>query len=140
MGALNLPTGDGRTGDWHMIETFFRSSENKTRSFISGSGCETDTIWLLGQLGIFNCTEVIEKLKIPHAQGMVFAATHERAIADLVLDAVLCEKSPDYLRLDDWMPSDSDKQKVFSLLNIAMGKIEPSKRQRIEAWKEKNKD
>jgi hypothetical protein len=48
-----------------------------------------------------------------------YAATHARAIADLVLGAVLNGGSAEFVKLDDWMPGDSDKQEVFGLLCIA---------------------
>src|SRR5260363_411575 len=40
--ALNIPSTRG-TGDWHLIETFFRPRQQHSRLFVSGIGCETDT-------------------------------------------------------------------------------------------------
>lgn len=62
MAALNLPSPTG-TGDWHVQETFFRQREKRSRSFISGAGCPTDTISVLGEAGIYDCTAVLERME-----------------------------------------------------------------------------
>lgn len=137
MAALNLPSPTG-TGDWHMEQTFFRSREKRSRSFISGLGCATDTTPLLGDTGVFDCTTLLDDLKIPHVEAPVYAANHARAIADLVLAAVLRNESPDFVRLDDWMPRDSDKQEVFDLLSIALPQLRSEHQKTILTWKNKN--
>lgn len=119
MAALNLPSPTG-TGDWHMEQTFFRSREKFSRSFISGVGCPTDTTPILGDAGVYDCTAVFAELGIPHDGAVAYAANHARAAADLVLAAVLRGESPDFVVLDDWMPRDSDKQQVFELLDSAL--------------------
>jgi hypothetical protein len=134
---LNLPSPMG-TGDWHMEQTFFRSREKRSRSFISGVGCATDTTPLLGDAGVFDCTALLDDLKIPHSEGPVDAASHARAIADLVLAAVLRNESPDFVRLDDWMPRDSDKQEVFDLLSIALKQLGHEQHQKVLAWQNTN--
>lgn len=50
MAALNLPSSTG-TGDWHFVQTFERERQHRSRSFISGAGCLTDTSGLLGDAG-----------------------------------------------------------------------------------------
>lgn len=137
MAALNLPSPTG-TGDWHMEQTFFRPREKRSRSFISGVGCPTDTTPMLGDAGVFECTSLLNDLKIPHAAGSVYAASHARAIVDLVLAAVLRGESPDFVRLDDWMPRDADKQEVFDLLSIAFKQLCSEHQQKVLAWQNKN--
>jgi hypothetical protein len=65
MAALNLPSSAG-TGDWHIEQTFFRPRKNRSRSFISGAGCPTDTTSILGDTGIYDCTTVLDELGIPY--------------------------------------------------------------------------
>lgn len=137
MAALNLPSPTG-TGDWHMEQTFFRSRETRSRSFISGIDCATDTTPILGDTGVYDCTALLDELKIPHVEGVVYAANHARATADLVLSAILRNESPDFVRLDDWMPRDNDKQEVFDLLVIALKQLQPEQQQRVLAWQKKN--
>lgn len=137
MAALNLPSPTG-TGDWHMEQTFFRSRANRSRSFISGIGCKTDTTTILGDAGVYDCTEVLDELGIPHESVVAYAANHARATADLVLAAVLRGESPDFVVLDDWMPRDSDKQQVFNLLSKAVGHLSAEQQDKVLEWERKN--
>lgn len=137
MAALNLPSATG-TGDWHMEQTFFRPRKKLSRSFISGKGCPTDTTALLGEEGIYDCTQILLKHGIPHERHPVYAASHARATADLVLDAVMRGESPDFVVLDDWMPRDTDKQQVFALLSKAAEHLPIQQREQVLAWQQKN--
>lgn len=140
MAALNLPSPLG-TGDWHMEQTFRNRQGNKlSRSFISGVGCATDTTALLGDAGIYDCTQIINDLKIPHDSEPVFAANHARAIADLVISSILRDITPNHIQLDDWMPRETDKQSVFDLLNIAAPHLTEDQRGLVAAWANKNRE
>lgn len=123
-----------------MVETFFRPRQRRSRSFIAGAGCETDTTELLGDRGIFECSEVLDAMGIRRLPGKAYAATHARAIADLVLSAVLHDESPEFLQLDDWMPRASDKQEVFELLAIAYPKLNDHQQEKIRTWESRNCD
>jgi hypothetical protein len=137
MAALNLPSPSG-TGDWHMEQTFFRLREKRSRSFISGAGCLTDTTPILGEVGIYDCTSILDDLGIPHKSDTAYAANHARATADLVLAAVLRGESPNFVVLDDWMPRDRDKQQVFELLAIAHGHLTAGQQDKVLQWKHQN--
>lgn len=135
--ALNLPSSNG-TGDWHMEQTFFRPRARRSRSFISGIGCSTDTTSILGDIGVYDCTAVLDELGIQHESAVVFAADHARAIVDLVLAAVLRGESPDFVVLDDWMPRDADKQQVFGLLEKTHSHLTPEQQDKVCEWQRKN--
>jgi hypothetical protein len=139
MAALNLPSPTG-TGDWHMEQTFFipRPSGKRSRSFISGVGCLTDTTSILGDEGIFDCTGILAELGIPHEGVSAYAANHARATADLVLDAVLRGVSPEFVTLDDWMPRDGDKEDVFFLLEEARPHLTAAQQDQLRVWEMKN--
>lgn len=137
MAALNLPSASG-TGDWHFEQTFFRLREKRSRSFISGTGCLTDTNPMLGDRGIYDCTAVLDDLGIPHESPVAFAASHARAIVDLVLAAVMRGQSADFVVLDDWMPRASDKQEVFELLEKALEYLSLDQQDEVNQWKSKN--
>lgn len=137
MAALNLPSDTG-TGDWHMEQTFFRPRKTRSRSFISGKGCPTDTTALLGDEGIYDCTQILLKYGIHYESHPVYAANHARATADLVLDAVMRDRSPDFVMLDDWMPRDMDKQQVFALLEKASEHLPTKQRKQVLAWQKKH--
>jgi hypothetical protein len=133
MAALNLPSPEG-TGDWHMEQTFFREREHRSRSFISGVGCPTDTTHVLGQAGIYDCTAVLAELGIPHEGTVAYAANHARAIVDLVLGAVLRSESPEFVVMDDWMPRACDKRAVLDLLTSATQSLTPAQKGKVLAW------
>jgi hypothetical protein len=137
--ALNLPSATG-TGDWHMEQTFFlpNPKQQRSRSFISGEGCATDTTSILRGEGIYDCTEILDKLGIPHESTAAYAADHARATADLVLDAVLRGLSPDSVVLDDWMPRDGDKEEVYFLLEEARPHLTAAQKEQLWAWELKN--
>lgn len=77
---------------------------------------------------------MLDELQIHHPEGPVYAATHTRAIADLVLVAVITGGSPEFVTLDDWMPTPANKKEVFDLLAIALPKLIPAQQQIIERW------
>ncbi|TRO07522.1 hypothetical protein EQ836_25215 [Ectopseudomonas mendocina] len=137
MAALNLPGPNG-TGDWHMTQTFFRPRVKRSRSFISGVGCSTDTTPILGDAGIYDCTAILDGLGIHHESAIAYAANHARAIVDLVLAAVLRGESPDFVVLDDWMPRDTDKQQVFDLLLKAIPHLTNEQQKRVQEWRKVN--
>lgn len=135
--ALNLPSPTG-TGDWHMEQIFFRQREKRSRSFISGVGCPTDTTPMLGDTGVYDCTATLDELGIPHESEIAYAASHARACADLVLTAVLHGEQPDFVVLDDWMPRDGDKQQVFDLLAQALGYLTAEQKDKVLEWQNGN--
>jgi hypothetical protein len=49
--------------------------------------------------------------------------------------AVITGGLPVFVTLDDWMPTDSDKEEVYDLLAIALPKITQSQKQIIERWR-----
>lgn len=105
---------------------------------MAGSGCEVDTIHYLGDKGIFECSSLLDELKIPRPPGKAYAASHARAIADLVLAAVINNGSPDFIPLDDWMPYEHNKKEVFDLINLAIQKLDSSQTNKIRQWLQKN--
>lgn len=137
MAALHLPSTNG-TGDWHMEQTFFQSREKRSRPFISDTGCPTDTTPLLGEVGIFDYTHLLDDLGIPHEGEVAYAANLVRTTADLVLGAVLRGQAPDFFTLDDWMPRHSDKQQDFDLLAMAYHHLTADQQDKTREWERRN--
>ncbi len=133
MVALNLSSSTG-TGDWHFAQTFKRERRHRSRSFISGHECATDTTALLGDAGVFDATALLHSLQMPCEGGVAYAASHARVCADLVLVAVMRGESPDFVRLDDWMPRDADKRAVHDLLEIALPQLNAANAATVKAW------
>lgn len=136
MAALNLPSPEG-TGDWHLEQTFFRPRDRLSRSFISGKGCCTDTTGIFGLEEIYDCTDILNSVGVLYEAAPVYAATHSRAIVDMVLDAVMRCESPDFVVLDDWMPFESSKKKVSSLLERAHKHLKSDELQALFLWEAK---
>lgn len=133
--ALNI-LSDAGTGDWHQ-DIFLRPRPTPPRSFIIERGQEFDPSALLGDAGIYDASVMLDAMHVPHPDGPVYAATHARAIADLVLAAVLRGESPDFVALDDWMPSDEDKREVLDLLDAAALRVPKHNAQAIQNWVER---
>jgi hypothetical protein len=134
--ALNILSDRG-TGDWHQ-DIFTQPPSTPPRSFIIEKGTDVDPIGLLGTNGIYDASGMLDAMHVPHPDGPVYAASHARAIADLVLSAVLRGESPDFVGLDDWMPRDEDKSEVLCLLDEAAQHLELQHVDPIEAWVERN--
>jgi hypothetical protein len=141
LAALNLPARSG-SGDWHLEETFFSQKPKASRSFLFGVGCETDTTSFFEAEGIFDdiydCTEILDRLGIPYEGAIVYAATHARAIADLLLGAVLRGESTDFVVLDDWMPHTWGKESVIFLLDEARSHLTKEQQDQLWAWEMEN--
>src|SRR3981081_1884443 len=83
--ALNIISEKG-TGDWHQ-DLFLRPRAKVARSFIIERGQAVDPSALLGTVGISDASGMLAAMHVPHPDGPVYAASHARAIADLVLGA-----------------------------------------------------
>jgi hypothetical protein len=135
--ALNIPSNEG-TGDWHQTQIFFRPVVRVPRSFLVGHGLEFDPIPYVGETGIEDRTVDLDALGVEHPVGPVYAATHARAIVDLVLGAVVRGESPDFVALDDWMPRRDDKNAVLTLLDKANTRLDPRQVDTLRNWALKN--
>ena len=131
--ALNIPSGEG-TGDWHQTQIFFRPYVRHPRSFLVGSGLDFDPTAYMGNAGVEDRSAELDALGVEHPAGPVYAATHARAIADLLLRAVLRGESPQFVTLDDWMPKDEQKQSVLALLAKARPHLTQQQNDTLRRW------
>ena len=67
--------------------------------------------------------------------AVAYAANHARACADLVLAAVMRSLSPDFVRLDDWMPRESDKRAVYDLIDRALPRMDAMQAEVVRVWR-----
>lgn len=93
---------------------------------------------MFGNAGIYNCTRVLDELKISHESTIAYAASHVRAIIDLVIGAIFRGQSTDHVVLDDWMPRLGDKQEVYDLLRMADGHLSVEQDKALRVWLQKN--
>jgi hypothetical protein len=104
--AVNLPFSEP-TGDWHYTQTFLRPNGLESSRFLSAGGGG-----VLGEAGLYDCAPALDAMGVPHPPGPVYAASHARAVADIVLDAIMHAEFPAFAALDDWMPRDEDKKLI----------------------------
>lgn len=132
--ALNIYSEDG-TGDWHFSENFLEDENYIPRKQLAGiDTCSSNEY--LGKKGIFNCYQVLLESGLKPSTKEVFSADHYRAIADMLLDGII--KGNDIeasIIIDDWLPEDNEKEKLFCLLNNFKSALTKKQWQKIEAWK-----
>jgi hypothetical protein len=131
LAALNLPSSHG--GDWHADTVFTR--ERKPRSFVSGAGTDTDTGSILGDEGIIDCTGLVLAMGISHAGKSLRAASHQRAIADLVVSALARGRRLDHLIPSDWLPDAGAIAELTRLLDIAIRRLDAGQAGVLVAWR-----
>jgi len=137
--ALNILSENG-AGDWHQTAVFHEPVVRTPRSFIIERGQDYDPSALLGDIGVIDVAEVLDRMGVPHPDGPVYAADHTRACADLVIGFILREKPADFVVLDDWMPRPEDKEPVFRLLDRARPGLTETQRVLLDDWVRKNLD
>jgi len=131
--ALNLPSPEG-TGDWHFMQTFFVVRSRRSIGFICGDGCEVDTNALLGSTGVFECSKLLKSLGVTFQGTTAYAATHRRAVADLVIFSISTGKSFDHTYIDGWLPRPSDKIGLKKMLNLAASGLNGEHRGKLNTW------
>ena len=111
--ALSIPTDDGEVADWHFDAAFLRAG---TRFRVSGVNFPS-TQRHLGSEGVRECSSVLRQRAVPLPEGTAFyAASHARAVLDLVLATTAEHKRPCFLQASDLL-SKRDLAMVFRRLH-----------------------
>ncbi len=135
--ALNIPSEDIETGDWHTDETFEPSFGRKPKFVLSGKLYQTNHIFgtdtIEEKSGILNKYGIFDKENKP-----VYSANHYRAIADMTY-AILKEKKnlPMLIQLDDWLPNEKYQQIFFDLFKKAQQYLSTEDWDNYLLWKNK---
>lgn len=124
MTALNIPSPDGTSGDWHFHEAFYGRGERKPKIFLAGEGESLNTNDILNDFGIYECSDILRKMGIIIPEGKkIYTANHYRAILDMLYRCVkILKSSPSYLEIGDWL--DNEQQQKILLENLP--KLKPS--------------
>jgi hypothetical protein len=103
--ALNVPNPDGSFADWHFDEVFL-SDRGKIR--IAGVSAQS-TSAVLGDYGIRECSATLRRfgVAVPDAER-VYAASHIRAILDMVLASLAKGKLPAHVIANEFLDSEND--------------------------------
>jgi hypothetical protein len=132
--ALNIPAPEG-TGDWHFAETFEGFAGRPPGPFQIAGENTTDTRRWLGDSGIFDVRSRLEPYHLELPPGAIYAADHYRAIADMVLSAVVAgQPFEDSISLDDWLPEVHEKDRFRTLLETAKPSLTLEQWNRVVLW------
>ncbi len=120
--ALNIPSQDYETGDWHIISTFKSSFRDKPKFVISGNIRNTNEIF--GTDSIEDKSEILKEYGIVDKNNKpIYAANHYRAIADMMYDYLINKSITrnvfKHIVLDDWLPVGHHQEQFFQLFSKA---------------------
>lgn len=113
--ALNLRPPEGTSGDWHFTNIFYSFDPKPKTVYIAGEGERLNTNSILGEYGIYNCTQEL-KLRGLVAQGVQsWAANHFRAILDLVYKEIHSNHVPKmlYWACEDYLDTKDEKLRLL---------------------------
>lgn len=135
MVALNIHSPNG-TGDWHSAATFAKPIPEYL--FLCGDNQPNNTNHLLGDTGVIDGTQRLNRMGIYPEHTPVFIADHPRACFDLLYVLVLQQGAVRSLILDDWFPAIEDKEAVYTLIQQAEPHLNAQEKERLETWKKRN--
>jgi hypothetical protein len=121
--ALNVPNEDGFPADWHFTEVFL-SGRGKIR--IAGQDAP-ETTTLLGKYGIRECGGVLRRcgVSLP-TDDKVYAASHIRAILDMVLYSIANQRPPEHVTVHDMLDTSEDVAELQTQVNHLKQKLTDS--------------
>jgi hypothetical protein len=118
--ALNVPNEDGSFADWHFDEVFL-SGRGKIR--IAGQDAP-ETTSLLGNYGIRECSGALRRFGVSlPTDDKVYAASHIRAILDMVLYSIANQRPPDHVTVHDMLDAPEDVAELLTQVKTLQGKI-----------------
>ncbi len=132
--ALNIPAPEG-TGDWHFAETFEGFAGRPPGPYQLAGETLINTQPLLGDMGIFDARPRLEPYHLELPPGPVYAADHYRAIADMVLNAVVRDQPfEESIDPDDWLPKADEQARLLRLFEVAKPFLNVEQWNRIISW------
>jgi hypothetical protein len=141
MAALNLPTPEGTSGDWHFLNLFFREDRARIRRiFVAGEGEKINTNHIFGSYGIYRCEESLKKRGL-FSEGRPHAANHFRAILDLLYQSVNEGDYPRHLQgsSEDYLDTNEEKTLLFDKTMIMLPHLGIKQQSTLLAWLEVEK-
>lgn len=131
--ALNIPSEKG-TGDWHFFEVFQGTHGRPPGPFFIAEKDLLDTSEMLQDEGIIECSRVL-KAQGAQANHPVYSADHPRAMADMLYSAIKKDLHfENSYNIDDWFPSDKDKNELFRLVEKLQVGMSSQQWDRLDRW------
>ena len=122
--ALNLyDSNEG--GDWHSSIAIKSIETGKSKSpfFIINDHAKLNTMLYLGLDGIVDYSKEIIQMEIKNMKNVFFVAKPARAVADMLLYAIIYEKNIDFIEIDNWIPEKKNQIEIFRILDNARDKL-----------------
>lgn len=135
--AFNIYSSDD-TGDWHTVSFWDASAELNANNImgLKNTGYSIDTSRFFGDKGIFLANKILKDMGIPEFAKKIYASSHARTFADLVIIGIKKGKPLNFFEIqdfDDFMHSDENKQKTYHLLREAKN-LNALEKIQIENW------
>lgn len=131
--ALNLPDPQAPSGDWHFTSAVLNPA---ARIHTAGdAGNLVNTNQLLGSHGIYDCAQSLRSLGIPvDPDDHVYAASHVRAVLDLVIRNILNKHFPHHLEADKWLTSPEQWEELNNTAKALENQLPVEARDLLREW------
>ncbi len=135
--ALNLYDSN-ESGDWHSSIAIksIETGQSKSPFFIINNSAKLNTIEYLGLDGIVDYSKEIIDMGIKNFNNVVLVAKPCRAVADMLLYAIINKRNTDFIEVDNWIPRRKEKLDIFRILNNAKDKLSKSQKKRLVQMRE----
>jgi len=135
--ALNL-FDSSMSGDWHssIAVKSIETGESKSPFFIINNQAKLNTITYLGLDGIVDYSKEIMQMGIKNIKNVFLVAKPSRAVADMLLYAIIHKRNTDFIEVDNWIPRKKEKMEIFRILNNAKDKLSKSQKIQLAQMKE----
>ncbi len=122
--ALNLYDSQ-YSGDWHssIAVKSIETGTSKSPFFIINNNAKLNTMDYLGLDGIVDYSKEIIKMGIKNFNNVVLVAKPYRAVADMLLYAIINNRSSSFIEVDNWIPRRKEKLEIFRILSNAKDKL-----------------
>ncbi|MBO4313445.1 MAG: hypothetical protein J5838_04055 [Desulfovibrio sp.] len=132
LAALSIPTGKN-------VSAPAGGRRFEFDKFLWGRGTAVDTLKYWGCVGVEDRSAQMKLCGMigkRHAEP-VYAASHERACADLFVRMVFQMDVFNFFYLGEWFPSDAAKERVYAFLNAPgfVTKLTAAEKQKLARWK-----
>jgi len=135
MTALNIPSPEGRQGDWHFHESFYGRNGQEPTIFIAGEGELWNTNAILANFGIYECSDTLRRLglEIPLTEK-VYTANHCRAMLDMLYRLVKEHTYPYHLEIDEWIDDLEEKTRLVDAIKHLKSSLEQDEWKILQKW------
>ncbi|KFE52413.1 hypothetical protein [Pseudomonas syringae] len=131
--AINFPHPESTTGGWHFLSYFDRESGVAK---VSLAGIHyPDTTDFFGDVGVLDVTHQLAARGWVVESKRLFMADHYRAASDMVIRWVLSDTLRCNVEIDEWFPSQVERQRLLEMLDLGKPKLfELGRLQKMESW------